>query len=201
MPDTAFIITILVIAAFLGGMAFGYVAGLTKGITLGERFSSKRPISPLSWIFALIGAVTFLLSSIGTAIYSTHFLANSTTSKAIVVELVKSQDNEGNASTHPRYSFTTRNGIEITGESSMITNPNVGDTVSIRYLTNAPEKSRIDTFENHWLLPIIFAAASLFLAALGFILRWWRSKEQQWVNEHLSPHIKQTSLPTTNPPS
>jgi hypothetical protein len=48
--------------------------------------------------------------------------------------------------------------------------------LNIRYLSKYPHESRIDEFIYNWMTTLFFAVTSILLCALGFGLKWWRSK-------------------------
>lgn len=58
----------------------------------------------------------------------------------------------------------------------------IGETVMIRYLPASPEKSRIDSFAQHWGLALAMGFASLVLVAVGFWVRWRRARDQRWAD-------------------
>jgi hypothetical protein len=175
------------VATLLGGMAFGFMSGITKGMSLGASFRTGRPISPIPWILCFIGAGIFMLTAIGSSIYSVYFLSSSIQTNAVVTELVERKDDEGHVSRSPVYSYKDASGQDFTDRSSMGDGRDfdLGDTILIRYLKNSPHQSRIDYFAHHWMLPIFMAVISILLGGLGFGLRWWRNREQQWAYKTL----------------
>jgi hypothetical protein len=187
--DTTLMLAIAFVATLLGGMAIGFMFGLTKGMSLGATFRTGRPVSPIPWILCFIGAGVFLLISVGSSIYSIYFLSSSIQTSAIVTEIVERKDDEGHVSRTPVYTYKDASGEEFTDRSSTGDGREfaVGDTIPIRYLKASPHQSRIDYFSHHWLLPIFMVLFSLVLIALGIGLRWWRNREQHWANKMLHP--------------
>jgi hypothetical protein len=187
--NSALVLVIAFVATLLGGMAIGYMFGLTKGMSLGATFRTGRPVSPIPWIVCFIGAGIFLLATVGSSIYSIYFLTSSIQTSAVVTEIVEQKDSEGRVSRSPVYSYKNASGQDFTDRSSTGDGRDfyVGDTIPIRYLKASPHQSRIDYFGHHWMLPIFLAVFSILLGGLGFGLRWWRNREQQWANKTLHP--------------
>jgi Protein of unknown function (DUF3592) len=187
--DSSLVLVIAFIATLLGGMAIGFMCGITKGMSLGATFRTRRPVSPIPWILCFIGAGIFLLTAVGSSIYSIYFLSSSIQTKGLVTEIVERKDDEGHISRTPVYTYKDSSGEDFTDRSSTGDGREfeVGDTIPIRYLKTSPHQSRIDYFSHHWLLPLFMAVSSILLGGLGFGLRWWRDREQQWANKTLHP--------------
>ena len=183
--ESSLFLAIAFIATFLGGMAIGFMFGITKGMSLGAIFRTGRPVSPIPWILCLIGAGTFLLTAVGSSIYSIYFLSSSVQTSAVVQEIVERKDDEGHVSRTPVYTYRDTSGAVFTDRSSTGHGREfiVGDTIPIRYLESSPHQSRIDYFSHHWILPIFMLVASIALAGVALGLRWWHSKEKQWANK------------------
>ena len=96
--DTTLVLVIAFVATLLGGMAIGFMIGISKGMTLGATFRTGRPVSPIPWILCFIGSGVFLLSAFGSSIYSIYFLTSSIQTKAIITEIVERKDGEGHLS-------------------------------------------------------------------------------------------------------
>ena len=202
--DTSLPLVIAFVATLLCGIALGYMMGLTKGMTLGASFRTGRPVSPIQWIMCFIGSGIFLLMAVGSSVYSIYFLTSSAESTAVVMEIVEQKDDEGYVSRTPVYAYKDVEGKGYTERSSSSGGREfeVGDVIPIRYLKNSPHQSRIDYFSQHWLLPIIMTVSSMFLVGLGFGLRWWRNREQEWANKqvHPIPHPPQSSATNLTKP-
>lgn len=158
-----------------------------EGNVVGCELRTGRPISPIPWILCFIGAGIFLLTAVSSSIYSIYFLSSSIQTTAVVAEIVERKDDEGHVSRTPVYNYEDASGEEFTDRSSTGDGRDfdVGDTIPIRYLKTSPHQSRIDYFAHHWMLPIFMAIFSTLLGGLGFGLRWWRNREQQWANKTL----------------
>ncbi len=182
------VLVIAFVATLLGGMAIGFMMGIAKGMTLGARFQTGRPVSPIPWIVCFVGSGIFLLAAVSSSIYSIYFLASSVQAKATITEIIERKDDEGRMSRTPVYSYANATGERFTDRSSTGDGREfeVGDVIPIRYLNHSPHQSRIDYFSHHWILPLCMAAFSIALAGLGFGLRWWRNREQQWANKSLA---------------
>ncbi len=186
--ESSLLLVIAFIATLLGGMAIGFMFGITKGMSLGATFRTGRPVSPIPWILCFIGAGIFFLTAAGSSFYSIYFLSSSIRTNAVVTEIVERKDDEGHVSRTPVYTYKDASGEEFTDRSSTGDRRefNVGDTIPIRYLKTSPHQSRIDYFSHHWLSPILMSVFSILLGGLGFGLRWWREREQQWATKLLS---------------
>ena len=182
------VLAIAFATTLLGGIAIGFMMGLTKGMALGARFRTGMPVSPFPRILCAIGSGVFFLAAMGTSIHSTYFLSNSVTTEAIVTELVESRSAEGNISHRSVYAYSTPDGRNFTDSSATNGGRNyqVGETIPVRYLKGAPNRSRIDGFSHHWLLPILMAAFSIVLCGAAVGLRWGREKEQRWANKRIA---------------
>ena len=174
--DTTLVLVIAFVATLLGGMAIGFMIGISKGMTLGATLRTGRPVSPMPWILCLIGSGVFLLSAAGASIYSIYFLSGSIQTKAIVTEIVERKDDDGHLRRTPVYAYKDATGKEFNDRSNTGDGREfmVGDTIPIRYLKTSPHESRIDYFSYHWFLPIFMSILSVVLGGLGFGLRWWR---------------------------
>jgi hypothetical protein len=168
-------------AGFMLGHGFGRRAGLRE---------ARRPPSPLGGIFCLVGAGAMLLLAIGTTAYSVHFLAASTPTEGVVVEVRESKDKDGDISRSPVYRFHDASGHEFTSSSHLSdgTPYAIGDKLRIRYLASSPGDSRIDSFDNHWFLPLFSAWVAVVMAVVGGILRWhYRSLVRKGGAENATP--------------
>lgn len=182
--DTTTFLVITFITTLLGGMAIGFMMGVTKGMSLGAHCQTGRPVSPMPWILCATGSGICLLVAVGTSIYTLYLLSSSHTAEAKITDIVERKDDEGHTSYSTVYSYALPDGESFTDRSSMSDGRvyQVGDTVPIRYLKSSPHQSRIDYFSHHWFLPIFMIVLSLGLAAVAVGLRWWREKEQRWAN-------------------
>ena len=187
--ESSLVLVIAFIATLISGIAIGFMIGITKGMSLGATFRTGRPVSPIPWILCFVGAGIFLLTAVGSTAYSTYFLASSIQTSAVVTEIVERKDGEGRLSRTPVYTYKDATGEKFTDRSSTGDGREfeVGDTIPIRYLKTSPHQSRIDYFSHHWFLPIFMLIFSLLLSGLGFGMRWWRHREQQWANKTLHP--------------
>lgn len=186
--DSTLALIIAFFATLAFGIAVGFMLGLAKGISMGKRLQSDRPISPIPWILCLVASVIFVLGAIGSSIYSLYFLSSSNQTQATVIEIVERKDSEGHVSRSPVYSYRDANGESFTDRTSNSDGRefSVGDTVPIRYLRNSPHQSRIDYFQHHWATPIVMGIFSMVTCGLGLGLRWWRQRQQEWLKAKLS---------------
>lgn len=181
------IFIIIFVATLLGGMAIGFMMGITKGISLGAHIQRGRPVSPIPWILCATFSGLSLLVAIGTATYSLYFLAGSSPAEATITEIIEHKDDEGNTNYSPVYTYTLPDGQGFTDRSPIggSWEYQVGDVVPVRYLKSSPQQSRIDDFAHHWFLPILMTLFSLCLAAIAVGQRWWHQKEQRWADKRL----------------
>jgi len=92
------------------------------------------------------------------------FLAQAFKTEATVVDVEKSTSDDG-AMYYPVFSFSDKNGNRHRIHSKMGSYPpayKIGDTVTIFYDPQIPEKTKLDSFVSLWLGPVI-------LGVLGFI--------------------------------
>ena len=173
----------------LGGVAMGFMLGIVKGLSLGMHFRTDRPVSPIPWILCAVGAGMFLLVAIGTSIYSLYFLSSSVPTEATITEIIERENDDGSKSYSPVYTYTLPDGQSFTERSTVSDGRRfqVGDTVPIRYLKASPHQSRMDYFMHHWFLPILLGCMSVGLGAVAAALRWWREKEQRWLDNRRKP--------------
>lgn len=185
--DTTLVLVIAFLATLLGGMALGFMMGIAKGMALGASFRTGRPVSPIPWILCFIGSGIFLLAAVGSTIFSIYFISGSIQTNAVVTDIIERKDDEGHVSRFLVYTYKNVSDVEFTDRSSTGDGREfkVGDTIPIRYLMTSPHHSRVDYFAHYWLLPILMTVFSLLLGGLGFGLRWWRDREQQWANKTL----------------
>lgn len=178
MDSAPFVLLACVSILFIG-VAIGYMMGISRGVSIGMKMA-KPPPSPLGWIMFMMGSGLALLVALGTTIYSIYFLANSVPSVAKVVEVIRSQDKEGYVHDEMIYSYTVHDGDsvreytnrgQVTPGGYLKMGP--GDMVPIRYLKSSPQRSRVDEFFNHWILPIVTACMSAVMAAISLTMRWW----------------------------
>jgi hypothetical protein len=147
-------------------------AGILIGINVGNWWAKKahlEPITPIAHqILAALATLAFL-TSLGCTAYSAYFLAASTSAPATVVDLEERVDKEGGRSRWAHYRYTDGSGATRDGATSLADDWVVpGKEIPIRYLTNSPWESRLDTFLGHWggALLLMFFAGGLFVASL-----------------------------------
>src|SRR6188768_1090491 len=116
--ESSLVLAIAFIATLLGGMAIGFMFGIMKGMSLGASFRTGRPVSPIPWILCFIGAGVFLLTAVGSSLYSIYFLSSSIQTSAVVKEIVERKDHEGHVSRTPVYTYKDSSGKEFTDRSS-----------------------------------------------------------------------------------
>jgi|GEM_PF-967820 len=198
--DTTLVLVIAFVTTLLGGMAIGFMIGITKGMTLGANLRIDRHASPIPWIMCLIGSGVFLLTAVGASIYSIYFLSSSIQTKAIITEIIERNDHEGHLRLTPVYTYKDATGKEFTDRSNTGDGREfeVGDTIPIRYLKTSPHESRIDYFSHHWFLPIFMVILSVVLGGLGFGLRWWHNGKQKLANISMDATAK---IPVVKPHS
>lgn len=185
--NTTLVLVIAFVATLFLGIAIGFMAGLAKGMALGSHFRTDRPVSPIPWVLCFIGSGICLLAALGSSAYSIYFLANSTQTNAVVIEIIESKNDEGHVVRTLVYSYSNAKGETFTDRSASGDGRGfaLSDAILVRYLKDSPNQSRIDDFAHHWLLPILMVVFSIMLGGLGLGLRWWREKEQQWAKKRL----------------
>lgn len=186
MSTTILIVGFAVILAC--AFAFGYIVGLTRGISLGAHAQRSEPPSPIPWMIACLAGGVLLLCAVGTAGYSAYFLANSQTTVGTITGFDESTGEDGQKSYFPEFEYTTGTGERLAGRSSISEDGrySVGEKVAVRYLSNSPSRSRLDSFAVHWLPPIFLTAAGIISLIVAFMLRWWRGELLAWARNRLA---------------
>ena len=126
------------------------------------------------WV-GIAQGVIFSLVAVGSAIYTTVFLARSTRAQGTVSALARSEDDDGSITFQPVFTFVTRDGKSQTIRSNAGSNPpgfEVGQTVPLRYETSDPSVARIDTFWQMWPFPVAFAIGGCVMGIVGWFFRW-----------------------------
>jgi len=164
---------LVVIFAFVVGAFVGLHFGFGFGFRAGLRAARKRP-SPLAGNVWLIGAAAMLLIAILSGTYTLYFLAASTKTEGVIVQVRESKGQQGDTLRHPVYCYRDSEGNEYTSTTNLSegTPWEVGDKIAVRYLTGSPDTSRIDTLAHHWFLTLFGGGGGLIMGVIGGVLRW-----------------------------
>lgn len=148
------------------------VAGFVIGINVGSWMAKKThpaPLNPIAHHLLAGFAALALLLSLGCTAYSVYFLTTSTSTSATVIALEERTDKEGHQSSWALYRYTDGSGVQRDGSTSLAERwATPGKEIPIRFSTDAPWRSRLDTFAGHWSAPLLmlFFAVGLFVASL-----------------------------------
>ena len=119
-------------------------------------------------LFGLIGLVC-LCVALGSVLNTRRFLSTAQSAQGIVVEIVRSTDSEGGASSAPKVHYTV-NGEPYEFTSPITTNPpayHEGQAVRVVYSRNAPGKGRLDVWWEHYFLAMLCAVIGAIFSAVG----------------------------------
>ena len=138
-----------------------------------RRFVTKLAVvvGPICLVFGL----GFLVSTV-------IFLRRSDPTTGVVVNLIPHRDAEdGSVGYAPVFAFTASDGAPYVVSSNVSSNPAgfaVGDHVPVRYEIHLPQKARIDSFWQMWLMPFVFGTIGLVWTMAGVFL----SAYDRWLN-------------------
>lgn len=125
-------------------------------------------ISIVKYVFTLVG-LGLVIGSVYSYSHTRSFLAEASTGKGEVVELVRS--NSGDSDTYrPRVVFTTASGEEITFTSTSGSNPpsySRGEQVDVFYLESQPNKAKVSGFFSLWGLSLISGCIGVVFLGFG----------------------------------
>ncbi len=128
-----------------------------------------RPYLP-PWSLRLLRFAGVIFAMIGFAlgIYSMSVGLGKSTTRGTVIEIV------GDEMTSPVVEYqVNRNKHRVQGSvSSSPPAHAVGDLVDVIYDADNPSNSKIDTFGERWLFPVVFVGAGVNAIFLSFVLPW-----------------------------
>ena len=110
-------------------------------------------------------AMVVLIVGLGFAINTVLFLQHAVSAKAIIVELVEKEGNEGAVLYAPRFTFIGSDGMSHQVLSSTASDPpigQVGDKIGILYDPKMPDHARINHFFDLWGVALIAAGLGTF---------------------------------------
>lgn len=121
-------------------------------------------------IFLCVG-ILMLVGSLFAWNSTRRFIAHAQTTTGRVVELVEVRDKDGGSSTwKPVVRFAAPNGKNVTFSSSFSSNPaqyDVGESVEVLYLPDAPQDARIKGFGSLWFGATFLCGMGFLFAAIG----------------------------------
>jgi hypothetical protein len=123
-----------------------------------------RGIRIFKWTFLVIG-LAFITLAVLIVINTRKFIAGAEYAQGTVVQMIGDRDGYS-----PVVKFSTAEGREISFEQAGRSNPpgySVGEGVQVLYQPKEPDNARIDSFQELWLLPMIFGGMGLVFASIG----------------------------------
>jgi hypothetical protein len=130
--------------------------------------SSGRKLGCAFWLLPL-GTVAMIVLGIWYTYTSYRFSTNGVEVESTVVRLESSSSSEGGTTYSPVYSYTV-NGQKYEYESVNSSNPpahEVGEQVTLLYDPAHPDKARVNSFFEMWLVPIIICPVSVVMLVLS----------------------------------
>lgn len=126
--------------------------------------------SPKPWI--IVAVVAFLVAGFFAA-FSARFVSRSTTAPGTILSLEESTS-DGKTYYIPQFSYVADNGRtynSISNSGSTHPGYTAGQTIRVRYERANPANVKIDSFEELWGMPTIFALAGLGSFLLSLFLK------------------------------
>jgi len=131
---------------------------------------ARMKTSPIVIIFFLLCAIVMFIAGIPRYLKMKEFIDNSATTNGIISEIEKETRRTRGGRTkiayYVIYSFTTKNGVEIKGKSSVPRGPSdfkVSDQITILYNPDDPNHSKMKTFSDLWMDAFCFNFFGMFL--------------------------------------
>jgi hypothetical protein len=177
--DSIFIL-IAIVVALCYGMTVGFLIGITKGLSWGGFFHNNKP--PIFLILCRVTSIVLLLSAIGSTLYSLHFISNSfTTNATVITKWTYTMSHERFFRHNTIYHYNNRSGKMFTNlwHPEDLWQYQGSHNIPIRYLKDAPQESRIDSFSHQWLPPILLSFSSMLFAGIGIAWQWWRNRKHR----------------------
>jgi hypothetical protein len=115
-------------------------------------------------------SIGLLLGSLLAFLRARAFINAATKTQGRVVKLVEKSIGGGNSDFFPVFSFTTKDGQEIT-ITQQANRPRVkaGAQVEVMYDPGQPQNAKINAWVNFYLFPALAAAAGLLVGVIGLI--------------------------------
>lgn len=122
-------------------------------------------------VFTLVG---FLLAAIALFIWlrTQSFLNTAQEAQGTVVQMVYSHSSDGGGGYAPVFTFRTITGQEITASENLYSNPpqfKVGQTVTVLYDPENPNRARIKKGFNLYFVPVLLGFLGLIFGCIGVI--------------------------------
>lgn len=151
----------------------------------------SRVFTIFTVIFGVVGVVMLGICGL-VSVNAQRFLSNSVITTGVVVEQVAkescSDDDTSDCRTlyAPRVRFSTENGSPSTFTARSASNPpvyEVGNQVTVRYLTSDPTTARIDTVPDNWTGVWVTGGIAVVFLGFGAIFFAIRQVSRRWVDQ------------------
>ena len=155
------------------------------GINRGDR-NGLRTSDIIDFILRLIcraGLVVGPLSLAVCLVFSTYtviFVCRARATHGLVVELSPASKNDaGKTEFAPVFTYDVSGQRYTVVASTQSAPPEfaVGANVKVLYLTTNPDKGRIASFWQLWLVPFVTGIMGIFWTGVGLITRWYQSRQ------------------------
>ena len=169
--SSAIIFLIFVFISFIG-IILSLVISRKLFAEIKQREDTKFS-AEIKWKLTLTGAIIFLFLSLGTAAYNIYFISKSEEAIGTIVDVIAKKDDDGSVFFYPVYKYQDSLGniyqgkAEVGTGSSYVLNQKIG----IRFLSESPHTSRVDSFSNIWFTTLIFAILSVILFVIGSCMK------------------------------
>ena len=140
--------------------------------------SSRRSIAGMM----IGGGSICALAALVSLLFGWRFVHSAARADARVIQMVEKHGEYGKLHA-PVFVFRDANGAEYTVRSKTGTNPpkyQVGDTVSVLYSPENPERAKIDWFFSLWGLPFVTGLLAAFHLPVGLLVWYWPSLVQRF---------------------
>jgi Protein of unknown function (DUF3592) len=156
-------------------VTYGSADGTVQNMRAGTSRDGDAWVSKIGYLFAAV-AFGLLTAAALTYVSKSKFLDRAVRAEGTVVGVeVKtsrsSNSSRSTTSTYPVVEFQARNEqrVRFTPNTSM-SNPEIGQRVSVLYDPSKPGDATLSGFGNLWLLPIILGSIGLFFAGFAVLI-------------------------------
>jgi hypothetical protein len=137
------------------------------------------PLSPAKYRLICFGIAGVLFAvSLGSSIYTAALLTTGVKTTGVIVEIREREDKEDHSKSFaPTFTFVDGSGLTNSVESNLsygsVDHYRIGERVPVIYRSSNPQSARIDSFAEHWLLPIMtFGFAAVVLISIPIRNKW-----------------------------
>lgn len=130
----------------------------------------KQQGRTILWLMVAVGVICMIVCAVA-SVYRWHFIYSAIRAEGKIVEMIPSEDREGNTRYSPVFTFPDANGIEHRVKCSWSSSPpnfKVGDSIIVLYPASNPEDAAINTWWALWGLSFVTGLLGAVFATLGF---------------------------------